>query len=215
MLSVEEKNTLSRKLLVVSGPSGVGKTTCVRHLCEPFIDGEPFIELVSTTSRPIRDGETPGVDYHFVTRRDAESMRERGGFAEWDEYGGNIYGLTWQELRRVLDHRGVGGVVVMTPMGLQQLRERGLKPASVWLDHANDVLVGRMRSRGDAIDKIKARMALVDDQRRQALGVGYGFGWANFSVTTTTASLSGIAQAHGMKGSVRQTILSAMGESNA
>lgn len=215
MLSAEEKKTLSLKLLVVSGPSGVGKTTCVRHLCEPFIDGEPFIELVSTTSRPMREGEIPGVDYHFVTRLDADAMRGRGEFAEWDEYGGNLYGLTWQELRRALDHRGVGGVVVMTPMGLRQLRERGLTPASVWLDHANDVLVGRMRSRGDTLDKIKARMALVDDQRRQALGVGYGFGWGNFSVTTTTASLSSVAQAHGMKGSARRTILSVMGESNA
>ena len=76
-------------LLVLAGPSGVGKGTIVRRLRERF----PRVwESVSYTTRPPRVGERDGVEYRFVTRREFEALRDAGGFLEWFEVFGELKG---------------------------------------------------------------------------------------------------------------------------
>jgi guanylate kinase len=76
-------------LLVVSSPSGAGKTTLVRRLLGEF----PWADFsVSYTTRPIRPGETDGVDYHFVDAATFEAMAQSGQFAEHALVHGNRYG---------------------------------------------------------------------------------------------------------------------------
>ncbi len=76
-------------LFVVTGASGTGKTTLVkRALAE--VPGLSF--SVSLTTRPPREGEVDGRDYHFVDRARFESMRESGALLEWAEVYGNLYG---------------------------------------------------------------------------------------------------------------------------
>jgi guanylate kinase len=76
-------------LLIVCGPSGVGKTSLTRELLERT----PRLRLsISYTTRPPRDGEADGVDYHFVDHATFEEKRETGVFAEWAEVHGNYYG---------------------------------------------------------------------------------------------------------------------------
>ena len=74
---------------MLAGPSGVGKGTVGRALRgrEPNLDWS-----VSATSRPARDGEVDGVDYHFVTREDFEQVRDAGWFLEWFEVYGQLKG---------------------------------------------------------------------------------------------------------------------------
>jgi|1185.fasta_scaffold265830_2 guanylate kinase len=69
-------------LLVLSGPSGVGKGTVGRALRDRE---SSLVWSVSATSRPPRPGEVDGVDYHFVTREEFERLRDEGGFLEWFE----------------------------------------------------------------------------------------------------------------------------------
>ena len=76
-------------LLVLAGPSGVGKGTIVRRLRERFPD---LWESVSYTTRTPRVGERDGVEYFFVTRREFEALRDRGGFLEWFEVFGELKG---------------------------------------------------------------------------------------------------------------------------
>jgi guanylate kinase len=76
-------------LIVLSSPSGAGKTTLARRLLGEF-DSLGF--SVSVTTRPPREGERPGVDYHFVDRATFERMIEERGLAEWAEVHGNCYG---------------------------------------------------------------------------------------------------------------------------
>src|SRR3954454_7199997 len=76
-------------LLVVAGPSGVGKGTIVERLLAR-VPG--LWESVSYTTRPPRPGEVDGVDYHFVSRDEFEALRDAGGFLEWFEVFGDLKG---------------------------------------------------------------------------------------------------------------------------
>jgi guanylate kinase len=76
-------------MLVVSSPSGAGKTTLTRNLLEQ----EEGVSLsVSVTTRPRRASEIDGVHYNFLTRRQFEVMRDAGDLLEWAEVHGNLYG---------------------------------------------------------------------------------------------------------------------------
>jgi guanylate kinase len=76
-------------LLVIAGPSGVGKGTIVRNLRTQF---PALWESVSYTTRPRRSTEVEGKDYCFVTREEFEALRDEGGFLEWFEVFGDLKG---------------------------------------------------------------------------------------------------------------------------
>jgi guanylate kinase len=82
--------TRSGQLVILSGPSGAGKSTIVRRLLEqcPL----PLVVSVSATTRPPRNGEVEGVDYHFLTPDDFARRRLAGEFLECMDYAGNWYG---------------------------------------------------------------------------------------------------------------------------
>ena len=84
-------------LLILCGPSGVGKSTLGREVRA----SRPTLSLsVSCTTRPMRSGERDGVDYSFLSREDFVARREQGAFAEWAEVHGNLYGTPRSEVER-------------------------------------------------------------------------------------------------------------------
>lgn len=77
------------KLIVVSAPSGSGKTTIAKKILERF----PFMKFsVSATTRPKRNGEIDGKDYFFLSREEFEKKIQNGELLEWEEIYGNYYG---------------------------------------------------------------------------------------------------------------------------
>jgi guanylate kinase len=87
------------KSIIVSAPSGAGKTTIVKYLLE-HVPGLTF--SVSTTSRPARPNEIDGEDYHFVSTKAFRKAIDAGEFAEWEEvYPGRYYGTPKSELIRI------------------------------------------------------------------------------------------------------------------
>lgn len=84
-------------VLVITGPSGVGKGTLIRRLLSDFAGAELS---VSATTREPRDGEVNGRDYHFLSGPEFEQRVRQGEFVEHAEYAGNHYGTLRSELRR-------------------------------------------------------------------------------------------------------------------
>ena len=87
------------KLIIFSAPSGAGKTTIVHHLLNVF----PQLEFsVSACSRPIRKGETQGVDYYFLSLEEFKNKISNNEFVEWEEvYKDNFYGTLKTEIERI------------------------------------------------------------------------------------------------------------------
>lgn len=89
-------------LLILVGPAGAGKTT-LAHLLQQRAPGRRAFSVSHTTRAP-RPNELDGVDYYFVDRSHFEALRDRGGFAEWAEVHGNLYGTSRAEIARL--HQG-------------------------------------------------------------------------------------------------------------
>jgi guanylate kinase len=119
-------------LIIVSGPSGAGKTTLVNRVCDYFRDlGCPLHFSVSHTTRPPRTGETDGVEYHFVSGEQFEMMAARGEFIEWAHVHGNMYGTSREEVEGRLA-RNQDVILDIDVQGARQISEdEDLKKRSV------------------------------------------------------------------------------------
>jgi guanylate kinase len=114
-------------LFIVSSPSGGGKTTLIRRLlADP--PGEPLHFSVSHTTRSMREGETDGREYHFVTVSDFQRMVQRDEFLEHNEVHDNIYGTSRAEVLPRL----VAGEDVVLDIDVQGARDiRRVYPQAV------------------------------------------------------------------------------------
>lgn len=106
-------------ILILSAPSGAGKTTLCRELLKKFPD---LKESISYTTRLPREGEAHGEDYFFTSREEFISMVNQDAFAEWAEVHGNLYGTA---LRTLEDARknGIDLVLDIDCQGAQKLKE--------------------------------------------------------------------------------------------
>jgi len=145
-------------MLVLSSPSGAGKTTLSRML----LDRYSTIELsISVTTRKPRPGEVEGRDYRFIDERSFDAMVARGDLLEWAEVFGSRYGTPRAPVERALA-MGRDVLFDIDWQGTQQLREKGRDDlVSVFvLPPSIPDLEARLRTRAqDADDVIRARMA--------------------------------------------------------
>jgi guanylate kinase len=164
-MAADERVTVARRglMLVLSSPSGAGKTTLSRML----LQDDPGVELsVSVTTRPQRPGEVDGRDYHFIERARFSAMREAGELLEWAEVFGNLYGTPRAPVERVL---GAGRDVLFDVdwQGTQQLRGQALHDlVSVFvLPPSIPELERRLHARAqDSEDVIRNRMSRASDE---------------------------------------------------
>ena len=108
-------------LIVLSGPSGVGKGTVRKAIFEG--DDNEFQYSVSMTTRPMREGEVDGVDYYFRTKEEFEAMIEAGEMLEYAEYVGNYYGTPLTYVNQTLDE-GKDVFLEIEVQGAQQVKEK-------------------------------------------------------------------------------------------
>ena len=107
-------------VVILSSPSGVGKTTIARGVCAGRDD---VAFSISATTRPPREGEREGVDYYFLSREEFLRRRDHAEFLEWAGYSGHLYGTLEAEVdRHVAEGRHV--ILDIEPQGALQVRER-------------------------------------------------------------------------------------------
>lgn len=131
-------------LLVLSSPSGGGKTSIAKNLLQGRDD---LGYSVSATTRPMREGERDGADYHFISRGEFLRRREAGEFLESAEYGGHLYGTLRSEIDRIFA-RGRHAVLDIEIEGARQIRRSFPNSLHLFvLPPSAEVLVGRLTGR--------------------------------------------------------------------
>jgi guanylate kinase len=149
-------------LLVLSSPSGGGKTTIAKNLLQARDD---LGYSVSATTRPMRGGERDGVDYHFLTREEFLRRVEAGEFLEWATYAGNLYGTLRSEIDRIFA-RGRTAVLDVEVEGARQIRATFPNSLHLFvLPPSADVLVGRLAGRNtEAPGVMRERITRAADE---------------------------------------------------
>ncbi|HCX33283.1 MAG TPA: guanylate kinase [Rhodocyclaceae bacterium] len=178
-------------LYIVTAPSGAGKTTLVAGL----LARDPAVQLsVSYTTRRPRPAEREGVDYHFVSPREFEAMRENGEFLEWAHVHGNDYGTA----RSALEKQTAAGADVILEIDWQGARQmRRAFPGAVGvfiLPPAFEELERRLRARGqDPEDVIRGR---IDNAREEISHVAeFDYVIINRDLETAIEDLAAIVRA--------------------
>lgn len=134
------------KLLVISGPSGVGKSTAIGGMRALYPE---MYFSVSATTRKMRQGDVDGVTYHFKTREAFEEMIKNGEFYEYAEYAGNCYGTPKAPVDQRLS-QGVDVIMDIDVQGALQIKERCADAVLIFLVAPSfEVIEQRLRGRGD------------------------------------------------------------------
>jgi guanylate kinase len=140
---------LRAPLIVVSGPSGVGKTTVVECLLR-----DPSLRLrraITATTRKARPNEQDDRDYHFWDHERFQKEINDGHMLEWAQFDHNFYGTPRSEVDQA-DGKGV--VLVIDVQGAARIRELGLEHLSVFIEPPSfEVLETRLRGRGDTSEE--------------------------------------------------------------
>ena len=108
------------KIFIICGPSGVGKDTVMRELEKYAL---PVRRVITTTSRPMRPGESEGHPYHFVSQQTFDEMIATDAFAEYAQVFSSYKGITKAELEKVLNHES-GVLLQMEHQGATTIKKK-------------------------------------------------------------------------------------------
>ena len=157
--------------VVLSAPSGAGKTSIARALVKEI---EDVVFSVSATTRPARDHEVDGVDYHFVSEAEFRAMIEADELVEWAEVHGHLYGTPRESLQAALEE-GRFLILDVDVQGAMQMRERVQDVVLVFvLPPSADALVERLTGRGtEGEDNVTRRIENARGELEQASQFDY------------------------------------------
>jgi guanylate kinase len=139
------------KLIVITGPSGVGKGTLVRLLTNKY--PEIYLSISATTRRP-RPGEDEGKAYFFMTRHQFEEMIANNELLEWAEYTGNYYGTPRQKVQEQID-QGKLVLLEIEVVGAEQVKQIFPDAVRIFILPPNlQTLEKRLKNRGTDSEEV-------------------------------------------------------------
>jgi guanylate kinase len=176
------------KLLVVSGPSGVGKSTLTNRLR----DDDRFWISVSATTRSKRIGEKDGVDYHFVSDKEFDQMIDKNEFLEWANFAGAKYGTPRKAVDKALAS-GKNVVLEIELNGARQVRKNSKDAVLIFIEPPTwEELKSRLEKRGtESEDSTQTRL----DRAKEELSAASEFDHVivNHQVADSVAQLVSLA----------------------
>ncbi|MGB8329689.1 MAG: guanylate kinase [Polyangiales bacterium] len=195
-MSVAASSDSDLILLIISSPSGAGKTTLTRRLLQEFPE---FRFSVSHTTRKPRANEVDGQDYHFVTEEAFRKIIDENGFAEWAKVHGNLYGTSVAEIELARAAGKSGVLFDVDYQGARQIKEKFPNAVGVFiLPPSMKELRRRLDSRGsDDAESRKRRF----QKAREEIGHYPFFDYmiVNDELQRALAELRGIVLAEGCR----------------
>lgn len=188
---------MTHLMVILSAPSGTGKTTIARSL-RTSRDDVGF--SISATTRARRDGEEDGVDYFFLTAEAFQGKIDAEEFVEWARYGKERYGTLASEVRRIHDS-GKHAVLDIEVQGARMVRERVANVVSIFiLPPSAEALQERLAGRSTEDDKaLAARLALAVEELEAA--PEYDYIVVNEDRAQAVADVAGIIDAESRRAS--------------
>jgi guanylate kinase len=193
-------------LLVLSSPSGGGKTSIAKSLLQGRDD---LGYSVSATTRPIRPKEKDGVDYYFLTRAEFIRRRDAGEFVEWATYGGELYGTLRSEIERIFA-RGRHAVLDIEIEGARQIRASFPNSVHLFvLPPSAEVLVSRLTGRNtEPASVVRERIQRAADEL--AAAAEYDYVIVNQDLVVAVAQVAAILDAESRRVSRQDALLKQM-----
>ena len=160
-----------QKLIIITGPSGVGKGTVVKNILKK--DTNIWLSISATTRKP-REGEEHGKDYFFLTTKKFKEMINNEMFLEWAEFAGNYYGTPKNIIKEKIKN-GYKVILEIEVEGACQVREKFSKTISIFLLPPNKKeLEKRIRNRGTDDEKsILRRLKRADFEMNSSKDFDY------------------------------------------
>lgn len=157
-------NNRGGKLFVISGPSGVGKTTLAQSLLDRFGKKYNIARVITYTTKEPRVGEQDGIDYHFVTIKEFESKIAAGFFIEHSQAYGNYYGSPKYIVSQLKE--GKSFILVTDQTGACNIKQQYLQAVLIWITPPSiDELTTRLQKRAaDNSADIEKRLLLALDE---------------------------------------------------
>ncbi len=186
---------MSYFLLVLSSPSGGGKSTIARKL----VQGRDDVAFsVSATTRSMRAGEEDGKDYHFLSDEEFDRRIESGEFLEWANYGGRRYGTLASEVRRIFEE-GSNAVLDIEVQGARQVRREFPDAVTVFLlPPSGAELAARLRGRETENDEQIARR-LTQAQQELLAASEYDYVVVNDDLVSAVEQVAAIVEAESLR----------------